>query len=52
MGALERDNYPFLNRMTNEIEFRKFDASPLAITCRKAANKMLGGEEGFQRVMS
>jgi hypothetical protein len=51
MGTLERDNYPFLNKMTNEIEFRKESASPLAITCRSTANKMLGGDEGFKRVM-
>jgi hypothetical protein len=52
MGALERDNYPFLNKMSNEIEFRKPDANPLAITCRETANKMLGGDEGFKRVMT
>jgi hypothetical protein len=34
MGALERDNYPFLNKNTNEVEFRKADASAMAITCR------------------
>lgn len=34
MGTLERDNYPFLNKMTNETEYRKPDASALAITCR------------------
>lgn len=52
MGVLERDNYPFLNKMTNEVEFRKDDANPLAITCRQTANKMLGGDEGFKRVMN
>ena len=52
MGVLERDNYPFLNKMSNEIEFRKAEASPLAITCRKTANKMLGGDEGFKKVMT
>lgn len=51
MGTLERDNYPFLNKLTNEIEFRKETASALAITCRSTANKMLGGDEGFKRVM-
>lgn len=52
MGALERDNYPFLNKMTNEVENRKPDANPLAITCRQTANKMLGGDEGFKKVMN
>jgi hypothetical protein len=52
MGVLERDNYPFLNKNINEVEFRKPDATPLAITCRQTANKMLGGDEGFQRVMN
>jgi hypothetical protein len=52
MGVLERDNYPFLNKMTNEVEFRKMEANPLDITCRTTANKMLGGDEGFKRVMT
>jgi len=52
MGVLERDNYPFLNKATNEVDFRKVDANPLAITCRQTANKMLGGDEGFTKVMS
>lgn len=51
MGALERDNYPFVNKMTNEVDFRNMEANPLAITCRKTANKMLGGDEGFKKVM-
>lgn len=51
MGVLERDNYQYLNKNTNEAEFRKQDAAPLAITCRETANKMLGGDEGFAKVM-
>jgi len=51
MGVLERDNYPGQNPETGEIEFRRAEASPLAITCRSTANKMLGGDEGFARVM-
>lgn len=51
MGVLERDNNPYLNKVMNEVEFRKPDAAPLAITCRQTANKMLGGEDGFQKVM-
>lgn len=47
MGVLERDNYPYLNKNLNEVEFRKPDATPLAITSRNTANKMLGGDEGF-----
>jgi hypothetical protein len=52
MGVLERDNYPMLNKITNEVEFRKEDSNALAITCRSTANKMLGGDEGFKRVMT
>lgn len=51
MGVLERDNYPFLNKNINEIEFRKPDAAPLAITCRSVSNNMLGGDDGFKKVM-
>jgi hypothetical protein len=47
MGVLERDNNPYLNKSINEVEYRKPDATPLAITCRQTANKMLGGDEGF-----
>lgn len=47
MGVLERDNYPQSNKMTNEVEYRKPESNPLAITCRSTANKMLGGDEGF-----
>ena len=51
-GVHERDNYPFLNKVTDQIEFRKDYTSPYAITARDTANKMHGGEEGFKRVMS
>jgi hypothetical protein len=34
LGVLERDNYPYLDKTSNEVEFRKSDATPLAITCR------------------
>ena len=47
MGVLERDNYPQSNKMTNEVEYRKPESNPLAITCRSTANKMLGGDDGF-----
>lgn len=51
MGVLERDNYPFLNQVNNEVEFRKENASALAITCRETPNKMHGGDEDFKRVV-
>jgi hypothetical protein len=52
MGVLERDNFPFIEKLNNDIEFRKQDSNPLAITCRSTANKMLGGDEGFKKVMN
>jgi hypothetical protein len=51
MGVLERDNLPLFNKDLNVTEYKKVDASALAITCRDAANKMLGGNEGLKRVM-
>ena len=51
MGTLERDNYPFQNKYSNETQYRKDDASALAAVDRKKANKMLGGDEGLQRIM-
>lgn len=51
MGALERDNLPVINKEQNSIEFKKPDASALAITCRESANRMLGGDVGFKGVM-
>ena len=52
MGVLERDNYPILNKETNEVEFRKENASVLAATSRNVANTMLGGEESFSALMT
>lgn len=51
MGTLERDNYPFLNKYTNDIEYRKDDASPLAAIDRSRVNTMLGGDEGLASVV-
>jgi starch synthase len=51
MGTLERDNYPFLNKYSNEIEYRKDDASPLAAIDRSRTNTMLGGDEGLAQVV-
>ena len=52
MGTLQRDNYPFTNKYTNQTEYRKDDASPLAVTSRNQANKMLGGDEGLQAIVT
>ena len=51
MGVLERDNNSYYNKSQNEVQYKRQDAAPLAITSRETANKMLGGDEGFQRVM-
>ena len=51
MGTLERDNYPFKNRYSNETEYRKDDASALASVDRSRANQMLGGEEGLKKIV-
>jgi len=48
MGTLERDNYPFQNKYTNQIDYRKDDASPMAAIDRSTANRMLGGDEGLK----
>lgn len=34
MGALERDNNSYYNQSVGEVQYRKQDAAPLAITCR------------------
>lgn len=47
MGTLERDNYPFVGYDSNDLEFRKADASPQAVIDRQTPNKMLGGKEGL-----
>ena len=44
MGTLERDNYPFMNKYNERIEYRKDDASAQACIDRSMPNKMLGGE--------
>lgn len=51
MGTLERDNYPFLDSQTNEINYIKPDASFLAITSRETPNIMHGGKEAFKKVI-
>lgn len=51
MGTLERDNYPFVNNYNNETQYRKDDASALAVVDRSRPNKMLGGHDGLNRIM-
>ena len=47
MGTLERDNNPSYNKYSDEIDYRKEDASPLASIERSKISKMLGGEDGL-----
>lgn len=52
MGALERDNYPVLNKENGKVEYKKESSSQLAITCREVPCVMLGGDEEFKKLMS
>lgn len=47
MGTLERDNGAFLNKYSDQIEYRCEDSSPLAVTSRNTANSMLGGTDAL-----
>jgi hypothetical protein len=47
MGTLERDNGAFLNKYSDQIEYRFEDSSPLAVTSRNTANSMLGGTDAL-----
>ena len=47
MGTLARDNCPVKSNYTNTTEYKRDDASPLAVTSRDSANKMLGGSQGL-----
>jgi len=38
MGVLERDNNAYFNKSQGEIQYKRPDATPLAITCRDTAN--------------
>ena len=51
MGALERDNGPQFIKETYQKTFKRPDASPLAVICRKTPNSMLGGVEGFKELV-
>jgi len=44
MGTLERDNCPFKKMYTDVVEHGKEDTSPMAVTTRDTANRMLGGD--------
>lgn len=52
MGALERDNGPQYIKDTYQKTFKRPDASPLAVVCRKTPNSMLGGVEGFKELIN
>eukprot|EP01022_Parablepharisma_sp_SALTPOND_P008190 TRINITY_DN135350_c2_g1_i1.p1 TRINITY_DN135350_c2_g1~~TRINITY_DN135350_c2_g1_i1.p1 ORF type:complete len:1045 (+),score=80.36 TRINITY_DN135350_c2_g1_i1:2070-5204(+) len=53
MGTLERDNGVIVDESTGEpIEIRRPEASPLAIIDRATANRMLGGERGYQKLLT
>jgi hypothetical protein len=47
MGALERDNGIHFDNESHQNIFKRPDVSPLAVTCRKTPNTMLGGVSGF-----
>lgn len=57
MGVFQRDNAPIQGNAYQsygvgaESQFKKADASPLAVTSRTTPCAMLGGEEDFQRVV-
>jgi len=51
MGALERDNGPQYAKDSHQKSFKRPDASPLAVICRKTPNQMLGGVEGFKEMV-
>lgn len=47
---MERDNYPFQNKYSNQTEYRREDASSLAALDRSIPNKMLGGALGLSSI--
>lgn len=51
MGTLARDNHPFKSSYSDNIEYRKDDASPMAVTTRDTANTMLGGDIGLKAIV-
>jgi len=48
MGSLERDNGGEIDSDNLQMQVARPDASPLAITCRKTPNTMLGGRQAFK----
>lgn len=51
MGAFERDNGLKYVKESHQKFFKRPDASPLAVICRKTPNQMLGGSEGFKEMV-
>lgn len=51
MGVLERDNGPQMKKESHQKYFKRPDASPLAVICRKTPSLMLGGADGFKELM-
>lgn len=51
MGALERDNGLQYDQEIHQKIYKRPDVSPLAVTCRKTPNTMLGGVTGFNEMM-
>jgi hypothetical protein len=51
MGTLARDNHEFKSSYSDNVEYRKDDASPMAVTTRDTANKMLGGDIGLKAIV-
>ena len=55
MGVFQRDNVEMTNAYLNygdqRAQYRKADASPLAVTDRTTPCKMLGGEQDFNQVV-
>lgn len=52
MGALERDNGLMVDAQTQQKHFLRPEVSPLAITCRRTPNTMLGGRAGLLDLMT
>lgn len=50
MGALERDNGLFLDKISHQPNFKRPETSPLAITSRNTPNSMLGGKVAFKNL--
>ena len=52
MGALERDHGGIIDEKTGlKKDFKRKDVSPMAVTCRRSLNSLLGGAEEFKELM-